>query len=205
MKIYLGNKNYSSWSMRAWLVLAESGLAFDEVVIPMNKGITPEIRRVSPSGRVPLLEHDGLAIWDSLAIAEHLAEIVPGLWPSDARDRAVARAVSAEMHSGFAALRTALPMNIRRRTKIEVAADVKSDIDRIFAIWRGARGPFLFGEFSIADAMFAPVVTRFVTYDVAIPEKLRAYTNAVLDRPSTQRWIAAAHDERASIPEYDAV
>jgi glutathione S-transferase len=205
MKLYLGNKNYSSWSLRAWLVLAESGLVFDEVVIPMKKGDTPEIKRVSPSGRVPLLDDDGLLIWDSLAIAERVAEKVPSLWPTDANDRALARSMSAEMHSGFAALRNALPMNVRRRTHKRIAPDVAADLDRIYALWRGARGPFLFGEWSIADAMFTPVATRLITYQVELDPDVKRYVDAVLDRPSMRQWTADAERERESIAEYDAV
>jgi glutathione S-transferase len=174
---------------------------------------TPEIAERSPSGRVPLLEHDGLLLWDSLAIAEYVAELAPesGLWPEDRRARAVARSVCAEMHSGFAALRSALPMNVRRRKGVPLSPEVRAEIARILTIWRDCRyrfggvGAFLFGRFSIADAAFAPVICRFVGYEVELDADCRSYANAVLDHASMKQWIAAANAEPWSIAEYDAV
>lgn len=212
--IYLGNKNYSSWSLRAWLALKQTGVAFDEVVIPLYEaGSSAEIRRFSPSGRVPALRHDGTLVWDSLAICEYLAELFPGagLWPVDRAARAVARSVSAEMHAGFPDLRQNLPMDLSRHQphRSRVAA-AQGDIDRVTAIWRdcrerfgrhGASGPkdgsrdFLFGGFSIADAMFAPVVSRFRTYGVALDPISAAYADAVWNWPAMREWAAAAEAE----------
>src|SRR5258706_1732249 len=174
--IYLGNRNYWSWSVRPWLALKQPGAAFDEEVIPLSEPTTRStVLRFSPSGRVPALKHNELTVWDSLAICEYLAETFPAakLWPEDKAARAVARAVSAEMHSGFAALRDHLPMNMRSSFPNRgVTPEVQADINRITAIWRDCRnrfcadGPFLFGGFTIAYAMDAPVVSRFRTYKV---------------------------------------
>jgi glutathione S-transferase len=203
--IYLGNRNYSSWSLRPWLALKQTGAAFDEEVIPLSEPTTRStVLRFSPSGRVPALKHNELTVWDSLAICEYLAETFPQakLWPEDKAARAVARAVSAEMHSGFAALRDHLPMNMRSSFPNRgVTPDVQADINRITAIWRdcrkrfGADGPFLFGGFTIADAMYAPVVSRFRTYKVELEEEAQAYTDAVWALPALQEWLTAAKNE----------
>jgi glutathione S-transferase len=203
--IYLGNRNYSSWSLRPWLALKQTGAAFDEEVIPLSEPTTRStVLRYSPSGRVPALKHNELTVWDSLAICEYLAETFPGakLWPEDKAARAVARAVSAEMHSGFAALRDHLPMNMRSSFPNRgVTPEVQSDINRITAIWRdcrkrfGAEGPFLFGGFTIADAMYAPVVSRFRTYKIELEEEAQAYTDAVWALPALQEWLTAAKNE----------
>jgi glutathione S-transferase len=212
--IYLGNKNYSSWSLRPWLALKQTGVTFDEVVIPLRQAdSSAEIRRVSPSGRVPALRHGGTLVWDSLAICEYLAEIFPeaGLWPADRAARAAARSVSAEMHAGFPDLRRNLPMDLSRcqphRNRAAAALD---DIDRVTAIWRDCRerfgshgaaatkngnGDFLFGGFSIADAMFAPVASRFRTYGVALDPTSAAYVDAVWNWPAMREWAAAAEAE----------
>jgi glutathione S-transferase len=214
--IFVGNKTYSSWSLRGWLALKLSGAPFEEVVFPMSGPGSPtkEIVQASPSGRVPLLKHRDLLVWDSLAIGEYMAELFPsaGLWPTDARARATARAVSAEMHSGFASLRSAMPMNVRRAPiELSVTADVKADIARIVALWsdcrraHGAGGPFLFGRYSLADAMFAPVATRFRTYGVSLDEGARAYVDASLAHPAVQDWIAAAQREPWRIEAYERV
>lgn len=211
LTIYVGNKNYSSWSLRGWLAIAETAIPFEEVVIPMEHGQTPEIRRLSPSGRVPFLDHDGLRVWDSLAIAEYAAELAPALLPSDRAARAHARSISAEMHAGFAALRSALPMNIRRRTTRALTDAVRSDVDRILAIWSEARarhgggGPFLYGRFSIADAMYAPVAMRFVSYGVELDDEARRYVQALVEQPSMARWIRDAEAEPWRIEAYDAI
>jgi glutathione S-transferase len=201
--LVVGSKNYSSWSLRPYLALAHTGAPFVEVVIALDAPDTAaSIARHSPSGRVPLLRHGELRVWDSLAICEYLAELFPEaqLWPADRAARAVARSVSAEMHSGFAALRTHCTMNIRAR-KPGVGLDqpgVAQDVARIQQLWtqcrqgHGAGGPFLFGAFSIADAMFAPVVTRFVTYGVEWEAGLAAYRDAVLALPGMQAWTRAA-------------
>jgi len=200
--LVLGSKNLSSWSLRAWLGLRQFGLPFDEVVIELDQPQTQaEILAHSPAGRVPVLKIGDLAVWDSLAILETLAERHPDLpfWPADAAARARARSISAEMHAGFAALRDELPMDCRLRTTMPaVSADAAADIARIQALWRTARaqaggaGPFLFGAFSIADAMYAPVVSRFVTYDVALEPPCRAYADAVMALPAMRVWLAAA-------------
>jgi glutathione S-transferase len=203
--IYLGNKNYSSWSLRPWLALKHAGTAFDEVVIPMDEPTTRgTVLRHSPSGRVPAIKHHELTLWDSLAICEYLAEIFPQaqLWPADVAARAVARAVSAEMHSGFSALRSHLPMNIRSSFPNRgLTPEVQADVNRITAIWRdcrkrfGADGAFLFGAFSNADAMYAPVVSRFRTYRVELEEVTQAYCDAIWALPAMQEWAVAAGNE----------
>ncbi len=204
-KIYLGNKNYSSWSLRGWLMLSMSGLAFDDVVIPLDQPDTTEtILAYSPSGRVPVLVHGELRIWDSLAIGEYLAEICPkaGLWPKSRPTRAHARSVSAEMHAGFVPLRAALPMNVRRSFPgHEYSSEVQADINRITAIWRGCRkqygegGPFLFGGPGIADAMFAPVASRFRTYGIDLDETSTSYVKAIHGLTAMKRWTQAAKNE----------
>jgi glutathione S-transferase len=211
--IYLGNKNYSSWSLRPWLVLKATGLEFDEVVIPLDQpGTKAEILRYSPSGRVPVLHHRGHIIWESLAIAEYLAELVPErlLWPADRLARAAARSAATEMHGGFAALRAHCPMNIRSSFPNRgVTPEVQADINRIATVWRDCRkrfgeaagGPFLFGGFTIADAMFAPVVSRFRTYKIELDESCQAYADAVWTLPSFQEWQEAAGHEPMIIEE----
>jgi glutathione S-transferase len=203
--IYLGNKNYSSWSLRPWLALKQTGAAFDEEVIPLDEAATRStVLRFSPSGRVPALKHDELTVWDSLAICEYLAETFPAakLWPDDRAARAVARAVSAEMHSAFAALRNHLPMNMRSSFPNRgVTPEVQADINRITAIWRdcrkrfGAGGDFLFGGFTIADAMYAPVVSRFRTYKIELEAEAQAYADAVWALPALQEYLTAAKNE----------
>ena len=205
-KIILGNKNYSSWSLRGWLVMAATGADFDEQVIPLDRPETKAaIRAHTPSGRVPTLEHDGLVVWDSLAIAEYLAECFPdaGLWPADPGARARARAVSAEMHAGFVALRTHMPMDLRSRFPGvgHDAPGVAADIARIVEVWEDCRrlfgggGDFLFGGFGIADAFFAPVVGRFVTYDVPLDGAAAAYRDTLWSWPAFARWREDAEAE----------
>jgi glutathione S-transferase len=203
--IYLGNKNYSSWSMRPWLALKQTGAEFDEVVIPLDEPTSrTTILGYSPSARVPALKHGEHTVWDSLAICEYLAELFPAarLWPEDRIERAHARSISAEMHAGFAALREHLPMNIRSSFPGRgVTPEVQADINRIVAIWiqcrtrHAAGGPFLFGHFTIADAMYAPVVTRFRTYRIPLDEIAQAYADAVWALPAVQEWAAAAKNE----------
>lgn len=211
--LYLGNKNYSSWSMRAWLAMKHTGAPFDEQVFHLGApGIRDEIGRRSPSRRVPALHHGKLVIWDSLAIVEYLHEQFPdcGLWPPDADARAVARAVSAEMHSGFFALRAKMPFNVRRVSPGKGRDDdVLADIERILAIWAdcrarfGGEGEFLFGEVSMADYMYAPVVSRFNTYAVEMDEFSKDYAAAVWDLPAVREWRRAAKAETAVEAEYD--
>jgi glutathione S-transferase len=210
LKLVIGNKNYSSWSLRGWLALAQADLEFEEIRVPLSRPESKEqILRYSPTGKVPCLIDDGLTIFDSLAICEYVNERYADgrLWPRDPGARARARAVAAEMHSGFAPLRTHMSMDIRARFPERGAAaqqrdDVAADIARIKAVWTeclAAGGPLLFGEFSIADAFYAPVVTRFATYAVALPGPLAAYSDRVIALPSMQRWIAAARTEVETI------
>jgi glutathione S-transferase len=205
--IYLGNKNYSSWSLRPWLLLKLSGLDFEEVVIPLSEPATrATILRYSPSGRVPALKHGELVVCESLGIAEYLAELCPErqFWPADRTARAEARAAALEMHAGFAALRGYMPMNIRSSFPNRVPTpEVWADIARITTIWRDLRrrygekaeGPFLFGGFTVTDAMFAPVVSRFRTYGVALDETCQAYAEAVWTLPAFAEWQQASRDE----------
>ncbi|MBK8177118.1 MAG: glutathione S-transferase family protein [Rhodospirillales bacterium] len=212
--LVIANKAYSSWSLRPWLAMRMAGINFDEVVIPLRQPDTAErIARHSPAGKVPILHAGSTTIWDSMAILEYLAERFPDrrLWPTDPGARAHARCVSAEMHAGFAALRSNMPMQVlkslpgRGRTP-----DVDQDISRILALWAdcrarfGADGPFLFGAFCNADAMFAPVVTRFRTYGVTLDAVGNAYSAAVLALPAMAAWCAEAAVEPWTIT-YDIV
>lgn len=209
--LYIGNKNYSSWSMRGWLALRQTELPFKEVVIPLKRPDTQEtILRYSPSGRVPALKHGEDLIWDSLAIGEYLAETVPkaGLWPTGAAARARARAVAAEMHAGFGALRQQLPLNVRGSFPgREIDAEARVDLNRVTAIWRDCLGrhdgPCLFGAFSLADAMFAPVVSRLLTYKLELDEASAAYCAHIWDLPYMKEWRSAAKDEPMVIEEFE--
>ncbi len=213
MHLVVGNKAYSSWSLRPWLLLRVASIPFEE--IPLAIG-TPrfheKIVHLSPNKRVPALIDGELTIWDSLAIAEYLAERFPEkhLWPTDVAARAHARSVSAEMHSGFAALREHMTMNVRRVfTRRPKHPDALEDAKRVIAIWEDCRsryasaGPWLFGRFSIADAMFAPVVTRFRTYGVELPEASRHYADMVLGHAEMERWYALAAAEPEVIEKYE--
>jgi glutathione S-transferase len=210
MKLVIGNKNYSSWSLRAWLAAKATGLSFEEILIDLDAPDTAaRIRAHSPSGRVPALIDGDVTVWDTLAIAEYLAEIAPeaGLWPADRAARAMARSISAEMHSGFTALRGHLPMNIRREPRPRpLTPAVESDIARITGIWRAARaahgagGPFLFGRFTIADAFYAPVASRFVTYGVGLGSVEQAYVDALFDHAHMRDWVEAARRETWVVP-----
>ena len=205
LELVIGNKAYSSWSLRPWLLLRESGISFKEIMVPLYLPDSPRrIREHSPSGRVPALIDGSTRIWDSLAICEYVAERFPEArgWPEAPATRAVARSVCAEMHSGFAAVRTELPMNVRgRRAGVTPSPAARSEIDRILEIWHecrrqfGAGGPFLFGRFGIADAMYAPVVTRFATYGVGLAGAERDYSDAVHALPSLQEWTKAGRAE----------
>jgi len=197
--LVIGDKNISSWSLRPWLALKHLGVAFDEEQVRLRQPDTRQQNlRHAPSGKVPVLKHNGLVIWDSLAISEYLAEQFPAchLWPADAAARATARACSAEMHAGFQALRTHLPMDILGRFpgRGHDGEGVALDIARVQEIWLqararfGAGGPFLFGAFGIADAMYAPVVSRFLTYAVECPPECRVYMENVWNMPAMQEW-----------------
>lgn len=196
--LVIGDKNLSSWSLRPWLLLRMLGVDFEERQVRLGRPETrSEIQRHSPAGRVPILLHGDLAIWDSLAIAEYLAELHPGrVWPQDAARRARARSLAAEMHSGFADLRRELPMDIRaRKTDRRWSEAASSDLRRISEIWSGAEGPFLFGGFGAVDAMYAPVATRCVTYGVRLPAPAATYRDALLALPPMLEWAAAAARE----------
>src|ERR1700724_3450101 len=212
--IYIGNKNYSSWSLRGWLMLRHTGADFAEELIPLDEaGTRTNILRQSPSGRVPALRHGEFVVWESLAIGEYLAELFPKaqLWPKGASARAVARAVSLEMHAGFAALRGHLPMNIRSNFPNRgVTPEVQAEINRITAVWRDCRkrfgegkGDFLFGHFTIADATYAPVVTRFRTYKIDLDRDAQAYCDKIMAFPAMQEWISAARNEPMIIDAYE--
>jgi len=211
--LYIGNKNYSSWSLRAWLVLKQAGIVFDEVVIPLYRPESkPAILRHSPSGRVPCLRHGDTVVWDSLAIAEYVADLMPEakLWPADPTARAVARGVSAEMHAGFMALRQSMPMNLRAAHPGKgMTPAVRDDVNRVTALWRDCRRrfagakPFLFGDPTIADAMYAPVVARFATYAVVLDDAARDYVSLILGLPALQAWTEAAQQEPWIIPEFE--
>ena len=213
LKLYIGNKNYSSWSMRPWVLLRQAGIDFEEVMVRFD-GFGPEaqfkqlIAPINPVGKVPVLVHDGLVVWDTLAIAEYVAEQFPDkqLWPADRQARARARSVCAEMHSGFAGLRSACPMNIDASLP-EVGAlalrdkpAVRADLQRIVAMWSGLLaehgGPMLFGPFSVADAYFAPVVMRLKTYALPVPPEVAAYMDRVCALPGVKAWVDGALAEQ---------
>ena len=211
MKLIIGNKNYSSWSLRAWLAAREGGFNFGEIDIPLfMPGTRERILSHSPSGKVPCLNDNGVLVWDSLAIGEYLAEKQPALLPADPVARATARAVSAEMHAGFRDLRTHMPMNIRKDYRgFGRSPDVDEDIARIIAIWNdcrarfGAGGPYLFGHFTLADAAFAPVCFRCKTYGLEMNGAAGDYLATMLANKHMQEWEAAARAETESIAEED--
>ena len=212
LTLVIGNKNYSSWSLRPWLAMKKIGLDFTETRIPLY---TPESKQKllehSPAGKVPVLHHGDITVWESLAICEYIAEIFDSsLWPQDRQARAIARSVSNEMHAGFNALRNCMPMNIRANLSGKgMNPQVKADIERIKTIWRdcrqffGQQGDFLFGNFTIADAMFAPVVSRFVTYGVELDAVEQAYANTIWQLPEIQLWQDAASKEKETISEFE--
>lgn len=203
--LVIANKLYSSWSLRPWLMLRQAGIAFDEVLIPLDRPDTAErIRRYSPAGRVPVLVDGDVTVWDTLAILEYAAERWPeaGVWPADPAARALARSISAEMHSGFTALRSTCHMNLGRRFgPRDRGPEIAADVARIEGMWRDARsrfggdGPFLFGAFSGADAMYAPVATRLDTYSIPVSEDARAYMDAIFALPAFKAWRDAALGE----------
>ena len=212
LTLVIGNKNYSSWSLRPWLTMKKIGLDFTEIRIPLY---TPESKQKllehSPAGKVPILHHGDITVWESLAICEYIAETFDSsLWPKDNQARAIARSVSNEMHAGFNALRNCMPMNIRAHLSGKgMNPQVKADIERIKTIWRdcrqffGQQGDFLFGNFTIADAMFAPVVSRFVTYGVELDAVEQAYADTIWQLPEIQLWQDAASKEKETISEFE--
>jgi glutathione S-transferase len=205
MKLVIGNKNYSSWSLRPWLLLKQFGVSFEEIQVSLRtEDRSTRLRQYSPAGKVPVLIDDKLTVWDSLAICEYVSEkyLNGDGWPADSAQRAEARSISAEMHSGFQALRGEMPMNCRALRKVIPSEAVRLDIDRIQQIWSACRtkysrsGPWLFGDFSIADCMYAPVVTRFLTYGVAAAGQNRGYLDTVINNLHMRDWLAAAKQEQ---------
>lgn len=209
LALVIGNKNYSSWSMRPWVLLRQAGIAFEEIQLWFNQDAHADgVDRYSPTGLVPVLLVDAAPVWDTLAICETIAEMYPekGLWPPDAHSRQVARSICAEMHAGFREMRAAMPVNIRARHPGKgMKPAVRKDMDRIVSIWQSCRerfgrnGPMLFGIFGVADAFYAPVVMRFMTYGVALPAVAQAYADAVRELPAVQEWMAAARRETAFV------
>jgi glutathione S-transferase len=205
LALVIGNKNYSSWSLRAWIAMTAAGIAFEEVFIALDLPDTKErIKRHSPAGKVPVLIDGEVRVWESLSILDYLAERFPkaGLWPADPAARAHARSIAAEMHASFAALRSHCPMNLWRPVeRRELNPQVEQDVARITQIWRTAReqygrgSSFLFGGFTAADAMFAPVATRFRTYDIPCDAVSRAYIEAIHELPAFRAWRDAAYKE----------
>ncbi len=217
LRLVIANKLYSSWSLRPWLVMRALGIPFEETVIPLKRPETKEaIAKYSPSGKVPALIDGDLSIWESLAIIEYLAEnkVDKHIWPRNREARAHARAISNEMHGGFLALRQACPMNLAKRFKTPpLSGDASANVARIEQIWRDARarfgarthdsGPYLFGQFTATDAMYAPVVTRLDTYQIPVASDTRAYMDAVLSHASFLQWKKEALTEPWTIPEYE--
>jgi glutathione S-transferase len=205
LTLIVGSKRSSSWSLRPYLALMHAGAVFETRTILLDRPTSrEEILKVNPTGRVPVLYDDGVAIWDSIAICEYVAELYPAakLWPADRLQRARARSLSAEMHSGFVALRTNMPMElVEKRHGKGHTPEALADAQRIQTIWREAiaasGGPFLFGAFTIADAMYAPVTTRFTTYGVEVDANARAYIDAVMALPAMKAWYADAANEPA--------
>jgi glutathione S-transferase len=213
LKLIIGNKNYSSWSFRPWIGMKAAGIAFDEEVISLYvEGGREQILKYSPAGKVPILMDGDLRVWESLAILEYLADKFPaaGLWPSDAGARAHARAISTEMHAGFVPLRTECGMSFwRPPAKRALSAEAQANVARVQEIWTDARarygagGPFLFGKFTAADAMYAPVVQRFVAYDIDVSAPVKAYMQAMIALPAWADWRRAALRETWVIPKFE--
>ncbi|PXX93826.1 glutathione S-transferase [Marinobacter vulgaris] len=205
-QLIIGNKNYSSWSLRPWLLLRELDIPFSEVKIPLYaEGSKEELLQYSPSGKVPAFCHESVTVWDSLAICEFVVDLYPekNCWPLQLKDKAYARSISNEMHSGFFAIRNSLPMNCRKKMVFKnISESLKSDIDRVCEIWRICRekhpesGPFLFGDFSIADAMYAPIVLRFNSYGIPVGDTENDYMNTILSLSSLKEWVAEGIAEK---------
>jgi glutathione S-transferase len=215
LKLVIANKAYSSWSLRPWILMTHFGIPFEETVIALRRPETrADILKFSPTGKIPALVDGDVAVWESLAIIEYLAESFPGLtiWPRPKPARALARSLAAEMHAGFSALRNQCPTQFLRPVRRSaLTPEVEADVARIESAWRDARqrfgagGPFLFGAFSAADAMFAPVVNRFHVYDIPVGPEARAYMAAMQALPAWKAWIAGAEGEPWRIAEYDQV
>ena len=200
--LIVANHNYSSWSLRPYLALSHAAIPFDMKRLDLNSSsFKQDLAAFGGAGKVPVLMTDQGAIWESLAICEYAAELKPRLWPADPWLRAEARAVSCEMHAGFTALRSQLPMNIRGRRQVAMTDSLRADLDRLFQLWQHcrqrslARGPWLYGDYSIADAMFAPVITRLQTYGISCPPLLASYRDAQLADPHLQAWSRLAEQE----------
>jgi glutathione S-transferase len=216
LTLYIANKNYSSWSFRPWIAMTAAGVPFHEVLIPFdNSAGNPRFKEISPTGRVPVLHHGDIRVWESLAIIEYVAELFPDkrIWPEASVDRAAARSISMEMLSGFRALRNACPMNMRRpKGRLDLAGDVNAGVDvdvaRISAIWKEllgrSGGPFLFGAFCAADAMFAPVVNRFEIYDLVTDQAVLDYMAAMKEHSAWKAWETVALAEPWIVPEDEA-
>jgi glutathione S-transferase len=208
-RLHIGDKNYSSWSMRPWLAMRVGGIAFDEVLHALPEmGGKPSFGAISPNARVPALELDGAVIAESLAICEWAAEQNPALWPKGSTDRALARSAASIMHSGFANLRSDAPMNIRRRTDAgrmtPAGLDDAAKVDELWSGWlKRSGGPYLFGDYSVADAMYAPVVMRFITYAIPRSPDAQDYIDQMLVEPNMAAWIAAAEKETRTLPRSD--
>ena len=218
LKLIIGNKAYSSWSMRGWLACRQSGLDYEEIVVPLYDAEWDRRREgdefAPSSGKVPILWDGDVVVWDSLAIIEYLVDSVgrDKFWPEDKGARAAARSMAAEMHSSFAAMRRALTMNVRQTVPlVEYPPEVIEDITRVVSLWAEARsrwgtgGEFLFGEYGAADIMFAPVATRFVTYSIPLPNFAAQYVGALLRHPPVRAWIEAAQDEPWVIEKFEPV
>ncbi len=210
MRLIIGNKTYSSWSLRPWMLMKHFGIPFEETLVKLDLPSTSaDIKKYSASGRVPALIDGDLTIWDSLAIMEYLNEKFPKyqMWPKDSRNRAQARAISCEMHSGFSDLRQHLSFHAKKRFKDYDTSAAAQDIARVQEIWtqalKAGRGPFLFGEFSIADAMYAPVAGRFQTYGVLLSPGLQAYAERILSLPEVKEWYAGAEREDFQVAKYE--
>jgi len=212
--LYIGNKNYSSWSLRPWLLMKHFAIPFNEHPVSVSgAAYNPKLKALAGNARVPCLHENGFQVWESIAIAEFLAEHHPMMWPADAKARARARSVSAEMHAGFTSLRTAMPMNLKLKLKGKPASpEVQRDIDRIVEIWQEARthfattdGPWLFGRFSVADAMYAPIAWRFHVYNVPLPGLAAAYRDALLAHPAMLEWYEAGIRESEAHAHYDCL
>jgi glutathione S-transferase len=213
MQLVIGNKNYSSWSLRPWLLLQHFGVPFEEINESLNANkLSQRLNRYSPSNRVPVLIDQHTVVWDSLAIGEYAIEqhLHGTGWPNDTHRRAYARSISAEMHAGFSALRNAMPMNIRAKRRVEISPAVQQDLDRIADIFGDARrthhasGAWLAGEFSFADCMYAPVASRLRTYGVSLGHAADEYVYMIHELPAMQRWIAGAMQETDIVPEDEA-
>jgi glutathione S-transferase len=210
MKLIIGNKRYSSWSLRPWVLMKHFDIHFEEKLIPLDQpNTTTEILKFSPSNKVPVLIDGSVSVWESLAIAEYLNEkfVEKQMWPKDQKLRGMARAVSNEMHGGFLTMRNLMPHDLKKELKNFDASPAKADIERIQQIWRTSielsGGPFLFGAFSIADAMFAPVVNRFVSYGVKVDKVCSAYIKTIRELSAHQMWIAAGLKEDLTMPRYE--